>query len=645
MNAANGNQQPKIFLNIKCAYMKKLWMLFVMTAALTGARAQLLKKLKQKAEQAVEKAADKKIEGKEETKQEPPAGDNTGSNNDAAPAVSDKKDLKVYSRFDFVPGGTIQYFDNFEKDNIGETPEGWITSSAAEVVEIEGLEGKWLKMAPVSARHIVRNKKQSWGNNFTIEFDLLIVKKGYDPRMGIALINTAGKMVTDETILLGYRPVLLFESIIVAGGKSRISLTNKDNKTISDNMNEELYYGNTTPVHISLCVQGKRFRMWWNEKKLYDMGAINEEYMPNQFGFEFGSVGGSEFYVSNIRVAKDVPDTRARFEQGKIVSNLLFYTGTDNLRSESMGSLLDVSKVLKEAAGLVKIVGHTDSDGDDASNQKLSLARAEAVKKILVQQYGIDEGLLTTEGRGEAQPIADNKIAEGKAQNRRVEFIFKAGADVYSRPAVAGTESAKSAAAGKSNTGTAVSGSSSVTAVKLQGKVLTVTLPFAHFMKTADNRYVFMASKEEGNNKENYFSIELETPDMKLKPATFNFKEANEKNPLYGTKKFAEIKNTTAVLYYGAATRPYIYKFSPIVASGHMGSYVTASLERKLPPVSPNCKLVIEKVEDGKASGYFVFGLMNKGLPPITKGDAMTETFTEGFAGEVKGTFTNVPVL
>jgi hypothetical protein len=76
-----------------------------------------------------------------------------------------------------------------------------------------------------------------------------------------------------------------------------------------------------------------------------------------------------------------------------------------------------------------------------------------------------------------------------------------------------------------------------------------------------------------------------------------------------------------------------------------MATYVTESLERKLPAASPNCKLVIEKVEDGKISGYFLFGAMNQGLKPITKGDAMTETFTEGFIGEIKCTFTNVPVF
>ena len=68
-------------------------------------------------------------------------------------------------KFDFVPGETILYFDNFEKDNMGETPMGWLTTRSVEVVTIEGLEGNWLKMDAKSAAHITRNKKQSWGNN------------------------------------------------------------------------------------------------------------------------------------------------------------------------------------------------------------------------------------------------------------------------------------------------------------------------------------------------------------------------------------------------------------------------------------------------------------------------------------------------
>ena len=66
-------------------------------------------------------------------------------------------------------------------------------------------------------------------------------------------------------------------------------------------------------------------------------------------------------------------------------------------------------------------VGHTDAVGSDASNQKLSVRRSEAVKAYLVSK-GIEKNRVYTEGKGEKQPVADNKTAEGRAKNRRVEI-------------------------------------------------------------------------------------------------------------------------------------------------------------------------------------------------------------------------------
>ena len=68
------------------------------------------------------------------------------------------------------------------------------------------------------------------------------------------------------------------------------------------------------------------------------------------------------------------------------------------------------------------IEGHTDSDGEDSFNQKLSDDRAAAVKSMLVQ-LGIDASRLQSKGLGESKPVSENLTPEGKANNRRVEFI------------------------------------------------------------------------------------------------------------------------------------------------------------------------------------------------------------------------------
>jgi OmpA-OmpF porin, OOP family len=92
------------------------------------------------------------------------------------------------------------------------------------------------------------------------------------------------------------------------------------------------------------------------------------------------------------------------------------------LKPEGRAKLDDlVEKIKGINLEVIIAVGHTDSIGSDAYNQKLSVRRSEAVKAYLVTK-GIEKNRVYTEGKGEKQPVADNKTSEGRAKNRRVEI-------------------------------------------------------------------------------------------------------------------------------------------------------------------------------------------------------------------------------
>ena len=130
--------------------------------------------------------------------------------------------------------------------------------------------------------------------------------------------------------------------------------------------------------------------------------------------------------ISNLKITTAAPDTRSKLiTEGRLTPyGITFDSGKASIKPESYGTLNDIATVLKENPGVsVKIVGHTDSDGDDALNLDLSRRRAESVKNELVSKFGLDASRMQTEGAGESKPVAPNDSPANKAMNRRVEFI------------------------------------------------------------------------------------------------------------------------------------------------------------------------------------------------------------------------------
>ena len=109
-------------------------------------------------------------------------------------------------------------------------------------------------------------------------------------------------------------------------------------------------------------------------------------------------------------------------EKVTFAADAFFDFDKSTLKPEGKAKLDDlVSKISGIALEVIIAVGHTDSVGTDAYNQKLSVSRSEAVKSYLTSK-GVEKNRVYTEGKGEKQPVADNKTAEGRAKNRRVEI-------------------------------------------------------------------------------------------------------------------------------------------------------------------------------------------------------------------------------
>jgi outer membrane protein OmpA-like peptidoglycan-associated protein len=178
--------------------------------------------------------------------------------------------------------------------------------------------------------------------------------------------------------------------------------------------------------HLSFWVQKQRVRMYINDQKVLDIPrGLQANYIYNIFRIE-NKTGEITQLISNFRIAAGLPDMRNKLiAEGKLVSyGILFDVNADKLKPESNPTIKEIAQILKDNPSVkINIIGHTDSDGNDALNLDLSKRRAASVKNELINAYSIDASRIQTDGKGEDQPLVPNESAVNKAKNRRVEFI------------------------------------------------------------------------------------------------------------------------------------------------------------------------------------------------------------------------------
>lgn len=392
-------------------------------------------------EDAANKVTDKvlnsifnKKKKQDKTTQAPAASTNNTNNNattntsaENAVIVNNPPDtsLQTYSKYDFVPGEKVLVYEDFALDAIGDFPANWNTNSAGETVTISGETGHWLM---INKKGVYRQDDvNNLPDNFTYEFDLLY--SGNPPFLQLLLVSggaDGGKLSYDigkrSGVDVGIQPIPRDK-----GGNVHIYSYNDGQNTIDNQV--QFQNNGATKIKVSIWRQMQRMRVYINQEKVFDLPRAfpaGKVYNTAMLELWSDAEAHDKFLISNIKLAAGEPDTRNKLiNEGKFsTTGILFDVNSANIKPESYGALKDIAGVLQDNANVhVKIIGHTDSDGDATMNLSLSKNRAEAVKTFLINEFKIDGSRLSTDGKGASDPVADNKTSAGKAQNRRVEFV------------------------------------------------------------------------------------------------------------------------------------------------------------------------------------------------------------------------------
>ena len=179
-------------------------------------------------------------------------------------------------------------------------------------------------------------------------------------------------------------------------------------------------------MHIAIAYTNGKLKAYMDDTRLLNIPRL--DFDPKGLSlYTYHAKNDNMFYVKNVRIAKGGVKYYDRvMQEGKIIVNgIRFDLNKATLKNESMGAINEIFNLLNDNPDLkLSVEGHTDSQGDDAFNMKLSEERATTVMNKLIEM-GISPDRLSAKGWGETMPIANNASPEDMANNRRVEFVKK----------------------------------------------------------------------------------------------------------------------------------------------------------------------------------------------------------------------------
>lgn len=406
----------------------------VFTGVETCSQEPVKKKVKEKTEEKTDEKIDKtldkgfnKLEGifkkkkkddvKETAREEEKTSDQPGQVASVQQQQEEERVLHArepvlrWAQYDFVPGERIIFEDVHEQEENGEFPSRWdLFRGAAENATFDGYPVIFFRSSSTCIIPYLKNSSEDYlPDRFTLEFDAWFDKEDYGAYYVYMYDDKNQTSLSLSGLRIRMNEMHLESSTVGYPGASSAGRGDHD-----------------TWRHISISFNKRSLKAYLDETRLLNipnLGADPTGITLCSDQFPASSIG--KRFIKNVRLAEGAVKLYDRvLNDGKIVSNgIRFDVNQATLRPESMGVINEIYQMMVEHPELkFSIEGHTDSDGDTDFNLRLSEQRAETVRNTLTEM-GILSERLSCKGFGESIPVASNNTPEGKATNRRVEFV------------------------------------------------------------------------------------------------------------------------------------------------------------------------------------------------------------------------------
>ncbi len=366
-----------------------------------------------------EKKAKEDSSQKEAGEESADPGNTSGRNPTEAKESGQPQLTFKWNRYDFVPGEKIIFEDNQEGEENGEFPSRWDLAGGGNVENASFGDQNVIHFREAGSCIIPffrETAKDNLPDLFTVEFDCWFEPDEY---CQYYVDFWDHKNQSESTISID--PLII----------------NANHAGIND-VGEGYYPGYEEKGeitsgywrHVAISFNTRALKVYLDDARVVNVPnlGINPEGLTiccdpmNTVGSQ-----GNNRFIKNIRIAEGAVRLYDKLMQdGKIVaSGIRFDVNKATIKPESMGVINEIAKLMKDHPEIsFSVEGHTDSDGEEAFNQDLSERRAKAVADQLAKM-GINNSRMTSRGWGESKPSGPNNTSEGKAANRRVEFVKK----------------------------------------------------------------------------------------------------------------------------------------------------------------------------------------------------------------------------